>query len=85
MIRESQKDSLKRRVQVYPSWYYRKLVVAYSFMKQQSLGDTVEDANKSFFDSLSDDEKEKLLSIYEGLSEAERTHPKRARPKRFDD
>ena len=85
MRSESQEDNKQRRLQVYPSWYYKKLIVAYSFMRQQSLGNTVEHANKIFFDSLPEEQRQELLKTYEEMTEHERKFPKKARPKRFDD
>jgi hypothetical protein len=85
MTPESLKDTLKRRVQVHPAWYYNKLIVAYSFVRSQSKAKTVEDGIKTFFNSIPESEREHLLAVYNGMVDNEKKNPKKARPKRFDD
>jgi hypothetical protein len=64
-----------KKIQAYISPYHIKLITAYSFMFNQSKSKTGGNIIKDFFDNMSDDDKKKLIELFNGLSESQKISP----------
>lgn len=71
-------DTQSRRISFYPNRYYNKLLTAYAFDRFYCKSEAEKEINKKFFDSMSDQDKARLLKIYDSMSPEQRNKPKRA-------
>ena len=67
--------SIKRRLVCYPSTLNYKMAVSYSFNTNTHRSDTIEMALNAFFNTFSVLEKEKLLRLFDSMTEEQKKYP----------
>lgn len=73
-------ETNKRRIAFYPSTLFHKLTTAYAFDNIISKSDAEKEINKKFFNSLSREERDKYIKIYDAMTEEQRMRPYRNNP-----
>ncbi len=70
-------DTLARRISESPNWFHYKLIVAFSYERQQHKAETVIDILKKHFDAIPNLEQKRLLDVYDNLTPQQRRNTKK--------
>jgi TRAP-type C4-dicarboxylate transport system substrate-binding protein len=73
-------ETNSRRIAFYPNTLFHKLTTAYAFDNILSKSEAEKEINKKFFNSLSKDEKDKYIKIYDEMTDEQRKRPHKNNP-----
>ncbi|MES2382611.1 MAG: hypothetical protein V4538_16300 [Bacteroidota bacterium] len=74
---QEQTHARRIRIPLYPNRLHYKLTTAYAFNTSQSKPEAWLEINKKFFEAMDPKEKEKLLRLYDTMTDKEKQNPKK--------